>query len=384
MKQGWVLRPLGDVCGVVAGQSPEGRFYNSSGDGMPFYQGKKDFGPRYLQPPSKWTTQVTKVAERGEILMSVRAPVGPVNIAPERICIGRGLSAIAPSPAINRDFLYLQLQALERAISGSEGAVFPSISKRQIEAIPLVVPPLAEQERIVRILDDALGHLDAARLLTLNAANLAANLLDSYVRELLAGRGSAWPNLPVDDIAERCLGKMLDKAKNRGDLQPYLRNQNVRWFGFDLDDVLAMRFLPEERDRYTARRGDVLVCEGGYPGRAAVWDREDPIYFQKAVHRVRFANPGMAEWFVNYLHYCDNEGLLRGHFTGTGIQHFTGQALGKFKVPTPPTSDLAQITDELRSIRRSSDDLTLTQSSKIEAVGELRASLLHQAFTGQL
>ena len=79
---------------------------------------------------------------------------------------------------------------------------------------------------------------------------------------------------------------MLDKHKNRGTPRPYLRNLNVRWFEFDLDDVLEMRFEDDEMDRYTALPGDLMVCEGGYPGRAAIWDGE-PIFFQKAVHRVR-------------------------------------------------------------------------------------------------
>ena len=71
--------PLGLHALVIAGQSPEGQFYNQEGDGLPFYQGKKDFGDRELQPATKWTTQVTKEALAGDILMSVRAPVGPVN-----------------------------------------------------------------------------------------------------------------------------------------------------------------------------------------------------------------------------------------------------------------------------------------------------------------
>jgi type I restriction enzyme S subunit len=75
-----------------------------------------------------------------------------------------------------------------------------------------------------------------------------------------------WQTKKVSQIAEHSLGKMLDKAKNKGEPKPYLRNLNVRWFGFDLSDVLEMRFLPEESTKYTAVKGDVLICEGGYPG----------------------------------------------------------------------------------------------------------------------
>ena len=152
-----------------------------------------------------------------------------------------------------------------------------------------------------------------------------------------------WPLKKVSEIAHHSLGKMLDKAKNKGAMQPYLRNINVRWFGFDLSDVLEMRFLPEESDRYTAIRGDVLICEGGYPGRAAIWESDAPIYFQKALHRVRFHERERSQWFLYYLYFRDLEGTLKNHFNGAGIQHFTGEALARFELPCPPIKEQQRI-----------------------------------------
>src|SRR5437016_1288102 len=102
---------------------------------------------------------------------------------------------------------------------------------------------------------------------------------------------AGWQRKRVREIAQHSLGKMLDRAKNKGQPQPYLRNINVRWLEFDLSDLLEMRFLPEETAKYTAIRGDLLICEGGYPGRGAIWDHDYPIHFQKALHRVRFNQP---------------------------------------------------------------------------------------------
>ena len=136
---------------------------------------------------------------------------------------------------------------------------------------------------------------------------------------------------------------MLDKAKNKGELKPYLRNLNVRWFGFDLSDVLEMRFLPEETAKYTAVKGDVLICEGGYPGRAAIWEQNESIYFQKALHRVRFHEPERSKWFLYYLHARDLDGTLKNHFNGAGIQHFTGEALAQFEVPLPPLPEQQRV-----------------------------------------
>lgn len=152
-----------------------------------------------------------------------------------------------------------------------------------------------------------------------------------------------WERKRVSEIAQHSLGKMLDKAKNKGELKPHLRNFNVRWFDFDLSDVHEMRFTPPEATRYTVVAGDVVVCEGGYPGRAAIWDQDEPIYFQKALHRVRFHEPKRNKWFLYYLYAKDLDGTLKSHFSGTGIQHFTGEALAKFEIPLPPLSEQQRI-----------------------------------------
>lgn len=149
MKHTWEIVSIGEICLVIAGQSPEGRFYNNVGKGTPFYQGKKEFTDIYIGPPTTWTTSVTKEAVEGDILMSVRAPVGPVNIATQKICIGRGLAAIRAGEKIDRDFLFQYLVKHESEITGNTGAVFNSINKSQIEAIKIPLPPLSEQRKIV-------------------------------------------------------------------------------------------------------------------------------------------------------------------------------------------------------------------------------------------
>jgi len=154
---------------------------------------------------------------------------------------------------------------------------------------------------------------------------------------------TGWQTKKLSEIAEHSLGKMLDRPKNKGDLKPYLRNLNVRWFCFDLSDVLEMRFLPEEAAKYTAVKGDVLICEGGYPGRAAIWEQNESIYFQKALHRVRFHEPERSKWFLYYLHARDLDGTLKNYFNGAGIQHFTGEALAQFEVPLPPLTEQRRI-----------------------------------------
>ena len=135
MKASWENLVLGDACDVIAGQSPDGSAYNSLGDGLPFYQGKKEFEEKYIGPPTTWTTEITKRAVVNDILMSVRAPVGPINFATQEICIGRGLAAIRAKAGLDQNFIFYFLLSIQPQISGRGGAVFPSISRAEICAI---------------------------------------------------------------------------------------------------------------------------------------------------------------------------------------------------------------------------------------------------------
>ncbi|MEW6565066.1 MAG: N-6 DNA methylase [Spirochaetota bacterium] len=161
--EGWPMVKLGEVCEIIAGQSPEGEFYNEIGEGTPFYQGKTEFTDKYIGSPVKWTTKETKIALKDDILISVRAPVGPVNIATQRICIGRGLAAIRVSSKILMQYLFYLLKAKESEIRGNGGAVFDSISKKDIEEITIPLPPLEVQSRIVEKIEAEWKVIDSLR-----------------------------------------------------------------------------------------------------------------------------------------------------------------------------------------------------------------------------
>jgi type I restriction enzyme, S subunit len=168
---------------IIIGQSPESESYNKDKDGLPFYQGKTDFG--LLNPiPTVWCNSPTRIAEKGDILMSVRAPVGPVNIASETCCIGRGLAAIRPKTNIHNKYVYWVLRDLESVIAESgNGSMFNSITKDQVFNISIPLPAdYNEQIRITNYLDSQITkieHLRIAFLTQLEAANkLTASILN--------------------------------------------------------------------------------------------------------------------------------------------------------------------------------------------------------------
>lgn len=141
--------PLGNVCTIISGQSPEGQYYNDVGLGTPFYQGKTEFTQKYLGAPQKWTTSVTKFAEKDDVVMSVRAPVGPVNMVQDQICIGRGLAALRCGADILPVYLFHVLHTMETAIVGRNGMAFSSISQGEIAQIRIPLPSLEIQQKIV-------------------------------------------------------------------------------------------------------------------------------------------------------------------------------------------------------------------------------------------
>ena len=164
------------------------------------------------------------------------------------------------------------------------------------------------------------------------------------------------------EITESCLGKMLDTQKNKGEYQQYLANINVRWGSFDLENLSLMKFEAHENDRYGIKNGDLIMCEGGEPGRCAIWRDEVPnMKIQKALHRIR---PNTELVDVEYLYYwfllSGKNDLLRRHFTETTIKHLPGETLKQLVIDLPDMKTQKRISAVLKVI-----DRKITLNSKI-------------------
>ena len=187
-------------------------------------------------------------------------------------------------------------------------------------------------------------------------------------------------------VLDSSLGKMLDKQKNKGHLKPYLRNINVRWGVFDLSNLLEMRIEEEEQERYCVKKGDLIICEGGEPGRCAVWSKDDcTLYLQKALHRVRFCkNYILSGYIQNFLYLSSKSKHLERFFTGTTIKHLTGQALAKVEIPICSVMEQTQIVQEIEKRLSVCDKMEATIERAMQKSEALRQSILKKAFEGRL
>jgi type I restriction enzyme S subunit len=178
---------------------------------------------------------------------------------------------------------------------------------------------------------------------------------------------------------------MLDKEKNKGKLRPYLRNVNVRWEHVDLEDILEMRFTDEELEPFGIRDGDLLVCEGGEPGRCAVWQSgPTELKFQKALMRLRPRGGVESTLMAKMLRLMAQNGQLQRHFTGTTIKHLPQSALAAISVPLPPLAEQKRIVAKLDALNAKSARAR-TELARIETlVSRYKQAVLSKAFSGEL
>ncbi|MDB4850370.1 N-6 DNA methylase [Gammaproteobacteria bacterium] len=135
----WEVVELGEICELISGQSPASKYYNENNDGLPFYQGKTEFGDIYLKETKIYTSSITKTSQKGDIVMSVRAPVGPVNLPTKEICIGRGLCAIRPKK--DQDLVYLfNILQVKGIVAGHMGATYESINRDELKGTKIPYP----------------------------------------------------------------------------------------------------------------------------------------------------------------------------------------------------------------------------------------------------
>ena len=337
---------------IISGQSPQSCFYNLEKIGLPFYQGKKEFSEKYIDTPSVWTTQKTKVARKGDILMSVRAPVGPVNFATEKCCIGRGLAIIRPNEKIDKEYLFYFFINYQKYISGHGGAVFDSINKDEIGNIEIPLPPMEEQKKIVARLD-AVSDLLAKQKQLLSEQD---NLIQSLFYDIF---GDPIKNEKGWKIEK--LGKVCDVRDGTHDSPSFIekgyplvtsKNLSEGMVSFKNVSYISKEDYDKINIRSKVDTGDLLMPMIGTIGNPVIV-LGDASFAIKNVALIKFNKKDVLNIYIKYILSSEYFKKISSEEKRGGTQKF--MSLGSIrgmKIPVPPLElqeKFAAIVEQIES-----------------------------------
>jgi type I restriction enzyme S subunit len=382
---------LGELANIIAGQSPPGSTYRREPVGLPFFQGKADFGDRH--PVARvWCTEPNKIAQPGDVLMSIRAPVGPTNVADTECCIGRGLAALRCGPTLDRDYSSWFLRCIEADIAKQgSGSTFDAINRDQLEALEIPLPPLAEQERIAGRLTEQLGAVERARAAAAQRLAAAEALPAALLREVFDGpQASGWETVRLGDVAFVSGG--VQKSPGRAPREhhrPYLTVRNVQRGFLDLTSVERFEVTPSELERLRLERGDILIVEGnGSPdhiGRNAVFDLEGEEWVhQNHVIRVRLGERASHQYVSTYLNSpAGRSQMMEKARSTSGLYTLSTEKVNSLEIPLPDLPTQRRLAADLTQRLAAAEGVIARCREELAAIEALPAALLRDAFGQQ-
>jgi type I restriction enzyme S subunit len=318
----------------------------------------------------------------GTVFLSRTASVGFSALMGQAMAVSQDFMTWTPGPLLDGRFLLHVLRGMRPELLGlMHGSTHKTIYMPDLLSLRAPLPPLQQQRAIAAFLDrecERIAELDT-RLVGLTGAGTALAL--ARFADAIAPFRSA----RVGYYFEVQLGKMLDEKRiELGTRRPYLRNTNVQWDRVDVDDLKTMAFLPGEEVRYGVRKGDLLVCEGGDPGRCAVWPGPEGMFIQKALLRVRPRERASVRYLLWMLRLCHARGDFKAGATGATILHLPAERLRATHIPMPSDAAQHEIAGVADQLARRSTELDAAVHAMRHRLVEYRDALIAEAVTGQL
>lgn len=390
----WAVKTIGEMATITMGQSPPSSTVSDDGEGLPFIQGNAEFGARYPKL-RQFAADCPKVVEGGDILLSVRAPVGEVNVAPERLCIGRGLAGLRPTDG-DHDFLYYALGGLAPVFARlSQGSTFDAINGKDLRSIPLLVPPHDEQRRIAEVLrsvDVAIASADLALMQAKVVRRTTINELLSSGGELAEQGRLSCRLSEVLSIAHGFPFKSEYFTVNRDD--PILLTPG----NFSVEKTL---YFGERTKHYSGPVPDGYVLEDGslvvvmtdltqdmaILGNAVEISGNGVVLHNQRIGRVSVLRPDLiTKGYARLLLNSDIvQSRVKSTASGSTVRHTAPSRILECEVQLPPLDDQARIVDIAKSLddivsaeerRRSDDEVTGPLSHLIGLKAKVAADLL--------
>ena len=382
------VKKLKDCCTIIAGQSPESKYYNTDGNGLPFFQGKADFGDLY--PTIRiYCSQPTKIAEKDDILLSVRAPVGPTNLAPCQVCIGRGLTAIRPSEELLTRYVLLFFRYFEAQLaSKGTGTTFKAITQDIVKNLEIPTLPLPEQKRIVARIEELFSQLDAG-VETLNKTKAQLAVYRQAVLKEAFDRIDTFTSLGeiADRVFDGPFGTHLKTADYTDSGVRVVRLENLKNSWFDdskksyvtvekYETIKSHTIIPSDLIMSTFISESIKICQlPSYVGYAV--NKADCIGIRLKPAMV----PKFLMYYLSSKRAYDN---LIHQVHGATRPRVNTKQIKAIPVPSIGINEQESIVTEIESRLSFCDSIEQTVGTALQQAEALRQSILKQAFEGKL
>jgi type I restriction enzyme S subunit len=367
LPNGWQWTKLGKVCEIIAGQSPPSETYHKEPVGLPFFQGKADFGKRY--PTARvWCSNPIKISQPGDILISVRAPVGPTNVANMECCIGRGLAAIRCSEKVNKDYILWTLKLFELQLSRlGSGSTFTSIDTPELKNFEVPLPPtIAEQESIACTLNEKMAEIEKTRISVEARLKAATALPAAYLRQEFESRKSEkWQKSALGDILRVKSGNFLPSNKmNASGQYPVYGGNGINGY----HDTFMFSEPKIIIGRVGAQCGCVCISEPN------AWITDNALYVSEKL------KPFDDEFMELFLTKID----LHNKANSMAQPLISGKIIYEIEAAIPNVDEQKQIAVNLHKKYSEIEILIAAIRAELETLNILPIALLRWAFSGDL
>lgn len=383
------IRPIGEVCQIIAGQHIDANLYKSTPHGHPYLTGPADFGTRY-PVISKWTEHPKVFASETDILLTVKgAGVGKINFGVNAV-IGRQLMAIRPKrDLLDQSYLFHFLKSCEQRVNAlAQGATIPGIGKEDVSSLQLPLPPLSEQRRIASILDQA----EALRAKRRQALAKLDELARSIFLEMFGDPDAEWVITDIAGVVKASIGSIRTGPFGSQLLHGEFTESGISVLG--IDNAVANEFRWSERryiseskykqlKRYTVYPGDVLITIMGTCGRCAIVPNNIPTAINtKHLCCITLDQGKCLPIYLHayFLQHPIAKKYLKQTAKGAIMSGLNMELIKKMPLLVPPIQLQQEFAHRMESIER----LKTTQRAALAQLDALFSSLQHRAFRGEL
>lgn len=371
---------LKDIADINMGQSPSGNSYNNNGRGIPFLQGNKTFG--FLYPTiDTWTTEPKKIGKKNSVLMSVRAPVGDLNIANKDICIGRGLCSIEMKNGNNQYLYYLLKNSIKKIKMKSTGTVFESINRKELENIEILDFDKSQQKKISKVLFD----IDKKIELNIQTNDNLYKILEQYIKEHYYNNEFV-RNGNVNDIG-KIQGGYAFKSKdllNETTNNKVLKIKNISASGVDIDNTQCVydEVADKVDKKFLLLRDNVIIAmTGAELGKTGYLYGQDYRYFLNQRVGVIRGNDKYSELYLNCLFLLnDMQNTLNSKGYGSAQPNISTSDIENIEIPIPKEDELETFYEKCNPIYSK----MILNSEQNQSLTQLRDSLLPKLMNGEI